>query len=142
LYKIALQISLLQYPPKTILLQIPVCKVPGKPACGIEAVDKEAGGGRDTLFYRICFVVRADSQEYNCSVRQAVTKTVFALRDIFTLFADNKDNPKITVNAGTAAADQIQPAADIAKRLCVHIRVSKNSFDPAFNGFTDRCIAA
>lgn len=94
------------------------------------------------LFYGICLVVRADSQKYHGFIRQVVTKAVFTLGDIFTLLTDNKNNPKITVNTGAAATGQVQPVTDIAERFRIHVRVFKNSFDPALNSFTDRRITA
>ena len=94
------------------------------------------------LFYGICLVVRADSQEYYCFIRQVVTKTVFTIVDIFALLTDNKNNPKITVNTGTSATGQVQPVTDIAERLRIHVWVFENSFDPAADSFTDRRISA
>lgn len=94
------------------------------------------------LFYGICFVVRADSQKNYSLIRQVVTKTVFTLGDIFTFLTDNKNNPKITVNADAAATGQVQPVTDIAECFRIHVRVFNNSLDPAADCFANRRITA
>jgi len=86
--------------------------------------------------------VGSHGQEYNCFIRQVVTKTVFTLGNVPAFFADNKDNPEISINADAAAAGQVQSAADIAEGFGSCIRISKNFFSPAFNGLADGSITA
>lgn len=75
----------------------------------------------------------ADSKEHNCFSGQIVAKAISAIGDVFAFFTNNEYDPKVTIDADAAAANQIQSATDIAKRFRVYVRVVKDSLNPALD---------
>jgi len=93
------------------------------------------------LSHRIRALVRTDRQKHNSFVQQARAKTILTFGYATTLFANDKDDPKVAINANAATAAQIQVPASIIEVLCVVIWILEDPLDFAINPHANVCIA-
>jgi hypothetical protein len=85
------------------------------------------------LFNRISPVMGTDGQEHNGLVGKIIAKTVLAFGHLAALFADNKYNTKVPVDARAAASGQVQFTGGVRQLLCIVVGVGQYPVDAAFD---------